>query len=112
MVPSLRAAARISSLAIAARHKALASRPNGSQANRGRAKNSPFRFARTATMKHRRHDIDALRVLAFGLVILYHLAMYYVAGWDWHLKSPHAAQWLQGPMRAVNLWRMDLVFLI
>lgn len=61
---------------------------------------------------NRRHDIDALRALAFGLVILYHLAMYYVADWPWHLKSPHAAEWLQMPMRALNLWRMDLVFLI
>lgn len=63
-------------------------------------------------MTERRHDIDALRALAFGVVILYHVGMYYVAGWDWHLKSPHAADWLQAPMRAVNLWRMDLVFLV
>lgn len=61
---------------------------------------------------NRRHDIDALRALAFGLVILYHVAMVYVADWPWHIKSPHEAQWLQWPMRAVNLWRMDLVFLI
>lgn len=61
---------------------------------------------------NRRHDIDALRALAFGLVILYHVGMYYVDGWHWHLKSPYAAEWLQWPMRAVNLWRMDLVFLI
>lgn len=60
----------------------------------------------------RRHDIDALRAIAFALVILYHVAMYYVAGWPWHIKSPHAAEWLQWPMRALNLWRMDLVFLI
>ncbi len=61
---------------------------------------------------NRRHDIDALRALAFGLVILYHVAMYYVAGWHWHIKSPYASEWLQWPMRALNLWRMDLVFLI
>lgn len=60
----------------------------------------------------RRHDIDALRALAFALVIVYHVAMYYVADWHWHLKSPHAAEWLQAPMRALNLWRMDLVFLV
>lgn len=60
----------------------------------------------------RRHDIDALRALAFGLLILYHVGMYYVAGWHWHLKSPHAAEWLRWPMVAVNIWRMDLVFLV
>lgn len=60
----------------------------------------------------RRHDIDALRAIAFALVILYHVGMYYVAGWPWHIKSPHAAEWLQWPMRALNLWRMDLVFLV
>ena len=60
----------------------------------------------------RRHDIDALRAMAFLFVILYHVGMYYVAGWHWHLKSPHAAEWLRWPMVAVNVWRMDLVFLI
>lgn len=65
-----------------------------------------------ATRAARRHDVDALRALAFALVIVYHVAMYYVADWHWHIKSPHAAEWLQAPMRALNLWRMDLVFLV
>jgi peptidoglycan/LPS O-acetylase OafA/YrhL len=60
----------------------------------------------------RRHDIDALRALAFALLILYHLAMLYVADWDWHLKSPHLAEWLQWPMLFLNRWRMDLIFLL
>lgn len=60
----------------------------------------------------RRHDIDALRVLAFGLLILYHLAMLYVAHWDFHLKSSHTAMWLQVPMIFLNRWRMELLFLI
>ncbi len=60
----------------------------------------------------RRHDIDTLRFLAFGLVMVYHLGMAYVADWPWHLKSAHAAEWLQWPMRALNLWRLDLVFLV
>ena len=34
----------------------------------------------------RRHDIDALRVFAFALLILYHCAMLYVADWDFHLR--------------------------
>jgi glucan biosynthesis protein C len=60
----------------------------------------------------RRHDIDTLRFLAFALVMVYHLGMAYVAGWPWHLKSAHTAEWLQWPMRALNLWRLDLVFLV
>ena len=60
----------------------------------------------------RRHDIDALRAIAFALLILYHLAMFYVADWDWHVKSVHLAEWLQWPMLFVNRWRMDLIFLI
>ena len=60
----------------------------------------------------RRHDIDALRALAFALLILYHLAMFYVADWGWHVKSVHLAEWLQWPMLFVNRWRMDLVFLV
>ena len=54
----------------------------------------------------RRHDIDALRVLAFALLILYHLGMPYVAGEDWHVRSPHTYEWLQLPMRFVNRWRI------
>jgi len=33
-------------------------------------------------MQQRRHDIDALRALAFALLILYHWAMLYVGGED------------------------------
>ncbi|MFC4765743.1 acyltransferase family protein [Dyella koreensis] len=64
---------------------------------------------------NRRHDIDALRVLAFGLLILYHAAMLYVApvsDWGFHLKSSHLAEWLQYPMLFLNRWRMELLFLI
>jgi peptidoglycan/LPS O-acetylase OafA/YrhL len=60
----------------------------------------------------RRHDIDALRALAFCLLILYHLAMLYVAEWDWHIKSPDTFYWLQPVMIAMNRWRMDLIFLV
>jgi len=60
----------------------------------------------------RRHDIDALRALAFALLILYHWGMFYVADWGWHVKSTHLSEWLQWPMLLVNRWRMDLVFLV
>lgn len=61
---------------------------------------------------NRRHDIDALRVFAFALLILYHTAMAYVDDWGFHLKSVHTAEWLQWPMVFVNRWRMSLLFLI
>lgn len=61
--------------------------------------------------KQRRHDIDALRAIAFGLLILYHVGMFYVP-WDWHVKSTHIADWLQLPMTLLNQWRMPLIFLI
>ena len=61
---------------------------------------------------NRRHDIDALRALAFSLLILYHLAMLYVFEWGWHIKSSYLSEALQFPMLFVNRWRMDLIFLI
>lgn len=61
---------------------------------------------------NRRHDIDAMRAIAFALLILYHLCMFYVADWGWHVKSVHLATWLQFPMLFVNRWRMDLIFMI
>lgn len=60
----------------------------------------------------RRHDLDALRVIAFSLLILYHVAMAYVAQWDFHLKSSWTFDWLQWPMIALNRWRMPLLFVI
>ena len=55
--------------------------------------------------------LDSLRLLALGLLIVYHVGMYYVS-WDWHLKSPFASTSLEPWMRLVNPWRMSLLFLI
>ena len=63
-------------------------------------------------MQDRRHDIDALRVFAFALLIAYHVGMVYVHDWGFHIKSPHQWAWLQWPMVAVNRWRMPLIFLL
>ena len=62
-------------------------------------------------MQNRRHDIDALRALAFLLLIFYHVGMFYVS-WGWHVKSQYALTWLEGPMLLVNQWRMSLIFVI
>lgn len=60
----------------------------------------------------RRHDIDALRALAFALLIVYHWAMLYVFDWGWHVKSSYQSEAWQWPMLFVNRWRMDLIFMI
>ncbi len=60
----------------------------------------------------RRHDIDAIRVLAFGLLILYHIGMLYVYDWGWHIKSSYQSEWLQLPMLMSNRWRMSLLFMV
>ena len=60
----------------------------------------------------RRHDLDALRAIAFALLIVYHAGMLYIPGWDWHLKSSYAMPVLDLPMIFLNRWRMDLIFLI
>lgn len=69
-------------------------------------------FDQPPTMTERRHDIDALRIFTFALLILYHVGMAYVADWDFHLKSVHTAEWLQWPMIVLNRWRMPLLFMI
>lgn len=55
--------------------------------------------------------LDWARIGAFGLLVLYHVGMYYVT-WDWHIKSPHAAATIQPLMRLVSPWRLDLLFLV
>lgn len=60
---------------------------------------------------HRRHDLDWLRVIAFGLLVIYHVGMYYVS-WDWHVKSPAASIAPEPFMLLTSPWRMSLLFLI
>lgn len=64
------------------------------------------------TPSERRHDVDAVRIGAFALLILYHVGMVYVADWGFHIKSPSTMEWLQWPMVAVKRWRMPLIFLV
>jgi len=59
----------------------------------------------------RRYDLDWLRIIAFGLLIFYHIGMLYVT-WDFHVKSPHAGEWPEPFMRLLNPWRLLLLFFI
>lgn len=60
----------------------------------------------------RRYDVDWLRNLALLLLFLYHLGMYYVADWGWHIKSDKQSELLQNFMVMSNLWRMCLLFFV
>ena len=60
---------------------------------------------------YRRHDLDWIRVGAFGLLILYHVGMFYVP-WDWHVKSGHEVEWLEPVMMLTSPWRLTLLFLV
>lgn len=66
----------------------------------------------TQHISGRRNELDWLRVLAFILLIFYHIGMFYVEGWDWHVKSQYQSDWLQFPMILVNQWRMPLIFFV
>ncbi len=59
----------------------------------------------------RRHDLDWIRVGAFGLLILYHVGMFYVP-WDWHVKTSQPVEWLEPVMQLTNPWRLTLLFLV
>ena len=63
-------------------------------------------------LSQRRYDLDWLRTLAFALLILYHVGMYYVADWGWHVKSAVTSEGLQNLMLLTNPWRMSLLFFI
>ncbi|MCA0209983.1 MAG: acyltransferase family protein [Proteobacteria bacterium] len=59
----------------------------------------------------RHHGMDWLRIGAFGLLILYHIGMYFVP-WGWHVKIAEPLDWVQLPMLATNSWRLALLFLV
>jgi len=58
----------------------------------------------------RYHFLDWVRILAFFLLILYHVGMYYVT-WGWHVKSPYASDALEPYMMLSAPWRLSLLFL-
>ena len=59
--------------------------------------------------------VDWLRIIALGLLILFHVGMAYVS-WPWHAKSVSAtaevAAWVEPAMRLTAPWRMTLLFVV
>ena len=63
------------------------------------------------SVSNRLFFLDWVRIIAFLLLILYHVGMYYVT-WDWHVKSPFASEALEPFMMMSSPWRLSLLFLI
>ena len=59
----------------------------------------------------RRYDLDWVRILAFALLVPYHVGMYYVS-WDWHVKSPTLVPAIEPLMILTAPWRLSLLFLV
>ncbi|REH00496.1 acyltransferase family protein [Flavobacterium aquicola] len=61
----------------------------------------------------RRYDLDWLRVIVFGLLIFYHVGMFFVApDWGWHIKNNITYEWIKYPMLFLNQWRLPILFVI
>ncbi|MEY2953434.1 MAG: hypothetical protein RLZZ401_1521, partial [Pseudomonadota bacterium] len=64
-----------------------------------------------ATPAARWYFLDWLRIAAFGLLVPYHVGMYYVR-WPYLVKSPFANAGPEPWMLLTNPWRMSLLFII
>lgn len=67
--------------------------------------------ARTQAGPDRLFFLDWVRILAFFVLIAYHVGMYYVS-WDWHVKSPHAGKGPEPFMLLSAPWRLTLLFFV
>ena len=66
------------------------------------------------TAKHndsRLFFLDWVRILAFFLLIFYHVGMYYVS-WGYHVKSVDASHTIEPLMQMSSPWRLGLLFMI
>ena len=58
-----------------------------------------------------RYDIDYIRVIAFGILILYHVAVFFEPG-SWHIKNNITYREILFPMIFINQWRLPLLFVV
>ncbi len=68
----------------------------------------------TNTNYLRRYDIDWLRVIAIGLLLVYHIT---IAFQPWgvfigFIQSEESLEWLWVPMSMLNVWRIPLLFFV
>ena len=62
-------------------------------------------------MGERKYYLDWLRVIAFGLLILFHVGMLYVT-WGYNIKSPRIYPDFELFMNLLTPWRLTLLFFI
>ncbi|WP_295748924.1 acyltransferase [Undibacterium sp.] len=65
----------------------------------------------SASTSERLYFLDWVRIIAFFLLIFYHVGMYYV-GEDWHVNSPHVIDMIKPLMLLSSPWRLSLLFLV
>ncbi|MBU1822972.1 MAG: acyltransferase [Bacteroidetes bacterium] len=68
-------------------------------------------FNAPSPLTGRRYDLDWLRVIAFSILILYHIGMFF-NHWGWHVKNNELSHAIELPMRFSSQWRMSLLFMI
>ena len=71
---------------------------------------APRETLRTA-QSQRHYGMDWLRIAAFALLIVYHVAMVF-APWAWVIKTPHNYPALIPPMALLTPWRLPLLFAV
>lgn len=59
----------------------------------------------------RHYGLDWLRIGAFGILIFYHIGMFFVP-WGWHVKTAHPIAGVAIPMLASHAWRLALLFVV
>jgi glucans biosynthesis protein C len=72
--------------------------------------NQPLSNA-SSTNNGRLFFIDWLRIIAFFVLIFFHVGMYYVT-WDFHVKSADASKTIEPLMMLSSPWRLSLLFMI
>ena len=59
----------------------------------------------------RRHDIDWIRVLAFDVMCIYHIGMFF-NHWDSQVKNNLTFTWLTYPMQFSSVCRLPPIFVV
>ncbi len=63
------------------------------------------------TRTGRHYGLDWLRIAAFALLIVYHIAMVF-SPWPWVIHTDYNFTWLIAPMALLTPWRLPLLFAV